>query len=180
MVNQSKIKDSRFWKKWKKSGATPEETENVKTYYSEFLKTGIDISKRMYQETANLFYQLTGRNKEEASEGHECSPGAGLCVLNALGLEQDLYTTNFMIGCYPVGKDIVWLAIARAKTFWWLNHREKIPKNQYRNTITTLDRVIDSLYAPAEKEYNFNYVGYARGLKVLGVSIKYHSPFEFK
>jgi hypothetical protein len=135
----------------------------------------VDLDERVYAETSDLYYLLTGKGREEARDAiPRPSPEVAIQVLNALDLGSQLVATNDMIGYTPIGQDVIWLGIARAKLTWKKEHNDNsISPGEYDLGLKSLDMILDELSPLAVEEYNRNRMPYARGRPVdLGITIK--------
>jgi hypothetical protein len=135
----------------------------------------VELADKVYVETSDLYFLLTGKGREEAREAIvEQSPGAAMIALDALHLGPQLFVTNEMIGYYPVGQDVIWLGIARAKLAWKKEHNDtSISPAEYESGLRSLDMILDEISPLAAEEYDSNRMPYARGRVVdLGIKIR--------
>ncbi len=150
----------------------------------------IDIPKKVYKDTADLFYLLTGKGKQEAgSYLKHPSPDAALINLNALNMGAGLVCTSLMIGSEPIGQDVIWLAMARGKMVWNLkeaslicpsNFASYVRKQEFKVGIADLDAAIADVERKAQKVYNLEVMPYARKpWHDLGTRIEGYNPFSF-
>ena len=151
------------------------EIEGFRDFKLKSREQTISIPEQIFKETGSLFYLLTGDEKENSGGYHEhASPDAAMIVLKALNLSSRLVATNIMIGYTPIGRDVIWLAIARAKAAWKIDHEDaSVPREDCENLITKLNEVLYELAPEAKKEYNSKCIVYARGGPIdLGIEIQ--------
>lgn len=109
--------------------------------------TVVSVSERLYQSAYELYFGLFGNHEGALTDGRERMPiDITLMLLNALDLNgtQVINTVRF-IGDKDIGKDILWVGVARAKN-------AKFP-SAYK-TETDLTEIMKLLLPEARAEYD--------------------------
>lgn len=150
----------------------------MKTYqYKSDEEKSIDLPDWIFQGTADLFYQMTGKDKEKAGEYIENrSVDAAVLVLKALDFKcpEGFAVASGMTGHRLVGEDITWLAIARAKAIWTRDNQDafsgrrrceiEIPDTEACDALVDILNIeIERLHPAAERAYRSSCIGYAMG-----------------
>lgn len=105
----------------------------------------IDLPTSIYQKTERLYSRL-----QEGEEGDRA-----VKELDGIGLCRSLRRVKMLIGDTAVGKEIIWLAIARA----FLKSGNNPEKDLNRKTMSDLNSVIESITPSAAEIYKSRLFG---------------------
>lgn len=125
----------------------------MKEYATSSSGIKVALPEDIYQHTADVYFTLTRRRKEEATDYMTvASDDAAAVLLHGFGLEKLVAMKKF-IKMSDADHDLVWLGIARESARWNQKHNFREDNGQYGKAIEDITLALEAIAPKASLEY---------------------------